>query len=45
MLGVAEGLTAGFLSIGYVDLVAFATMLVVLLIRPQGLSKWGKSGV
>ena len=45
MLGVAEGLTAGFLSIGYVDLVAFATMLVVLLICPQGLSKWGKSGV
>ena len=45
MLGVAEGLTAEILSIGYVDLVAFATMLVVLLIRPQGLFKWGKSGV
>lgn len=43
MLGVAEGLTAGFLSTGYVDLVAFATMLVVLMIRPEGLSRWGKA--
>ncbi len=43
MLGVAEGLTAGFLSLGYVDLVAFATMLVVLMIHPEGLSTWGKS--
>lgn len=41
MLGVAEGLTAGFLSTGYVDLVAFVTMLVVLMIRPEGLSQWG----
>jgi branched-chain amino acid transport system permease protein len=43
MLGVAEGLTAAFLSTGYVDLVAFATMLIVLMIRPEGLSQWGKS--
>jgi branched-chain amino acid transport system permease protein len=43
MLGVAEGLTAGFLSTGYVDLVAFATMLIVLMQNPEGLSKWGTS--
>jgi branched-chain amino acid transport system permease protein len=43
VLGVAEGLTSGFLSIGYVDLVAFITMLMVLMVRPEGLSKWGKT--
>jgi len=43
ILGVAEGLAAGFLSVGYVDLVAFVTMLVVLMIRPEGLGRWGKS--
>lgn len=43
ILGVAEGLTAGFFSTGYVDLVAFATMLLVLMVRPEGLSKWGKA--
>lgn len=43
ILGVAEGLTAGFLSTGYVDLVAFVTMLMVLMVRPEGLSKWGKA--
>jgi branched-chain amino acid transport system permease protein len=45
MLGVAEGLTAGFLSADYVDLVAFTTMLMVLMIKPEGLSSWGKSVV
>lgn len=45
MLGVAEGLTAGFLSTGYVDLVAFVTMLAVLMVRPEGMSRWGKSRV
>ena len=43
ILGVAEGLTAGFLSAGYADLVAFVIMLIVLMVRPEGLSKWGKS--
>ena len=43
ILGVAEGLTAAFLSVGYADLVAFITMLIVLMVRPEGLSKWGKS--
>lgn len=43
ILGVAEGLTAGFISTGYVDLVAFVTMLLVLMVRPEGLSKWGKA--
>ena len=43
ILGVAEGLTAGFLSTGYVDLVAFVTMLAVLMVHPEGLSQWGKS--
>jgi hypothetical protein len=42
---VAEGLTAGFLSTGYVDLVAFVTMLAVLMVHPEGLSQWGKSRV
>jgi branched-chain amino acid transport system permease protein len=38
ILGVAEGLTAGFISSGLTDLVAFVTLIVVLLVRPQGLS-------
>ena len=45
MLGVAEGLAAGFLSTRYIDLVAFVTMLIVLMIKPDGLARWGKSGV
>lgn len=43
ILGVAEGLTAGFISTGYVDMVAFVTMLVVLMVHPEGISQWGKS--
>ena len=43
ILGVAEGLTAGFLSTRWVDVVAFGTLIVVLLIRPEGLSGWGRS--
>lgn len=43
LLGVAEGLTAGFLSTGIVDVVAFATLIVVLLINPEGLSRWGRA--
>jgi branched-chain amino acid transport system permease protein len=40
-LGVAEGLTAAFISTSLVDLVAFATMIAVLLVRPEGLGRWG----
>jgi branched-chain amino acid transport system permease protein len=43
VLGVVEGLTAGFLSTGYVDIVAFGTLIVVLLLKPDGLSRWGHS--
>ena len=42
ILGVAEGLTAGFLSTGWVDVVAFGTLIVVLLVRPEGLFAWGR---
>jgi branched-chain amino acid transport system permease protein len=38
ILGVAEGLTAGFISGGLTDLVAFITLIAILLARPQGLS-------
>lgn len=38
LLGVAEGLTAGFISSNLTDLVAFVLLIVVLLARPQGLS-------
>jgi branched-chain amino acid transport system permease protein len=38
ILGVAEGLTAGFLSSNLTDLVAFVLLIAVLLARPQGLS-------
>lgn len=43
ILGVAEGLVAGFLSTGYVDVVAFVTLIVVLLIQPEGLARWGRA--
>jgi branched-chain amino acid transport system permease protein len=37
ILGVAENLGAGYLSSGYKDAVAFAILIVVLLVRPKGL--------
>ena len=37
LLGLAESFTAQFISSDYVDAVAFAVMLVVLVVRPQGL--------
>jgi branched-chain amino acid transport system permease protein len=43
ILGVAEGLTAGFFSSGYVDMVAFGTLIVVLLVKPDGISHWGRA--
>lgn len=36
-LGVAEKLAAGFISTAYGDTMAFAILMVVLFIRPQGL--------
>jgi branched-chain amino acid transport system permease protein len=37
VLGVAEAMAAGFLSTSYADLVSFGVMVLVLLLRPQGL--------
>ena len=38
MLGVLENLVAGYVASGYRDAVAFVVLLLVLLIRPQGLA-------
>lgn len=37
VLGVTEALAAGFISSAYKDVIAFVVMIVVLLLRPQGL--------
>jgi branched-chain amino acid transport system permease protein len=34
---VTEALAAGFISSAYKDVIAFLVMIVVLLVRPQGL--------
>lgn len=37
VLGVTEAWAAGFISSAYKDVIAFAVMIIVLLIRPEGL--------
>lgn len=37
VLGVTESLAAGFISSAYKDVIAFVVMILVLLVRPQGL--------
>lgn len=37
VLGITESIAAGFISSAYKDVVAFVVMILVLLIRPQGL--------
>ena len=37
LIGIAESLAAGYLSYAYKDAIAFVVMVVVLLVRPQGL--------
>lgn len=37
VLGITESIAAGFISSGYKDVIAFVVMIIVLLIRPQGL--------
>jgi branched-chain amino acid transport system permease protein len=41
-LGLAEAMTGGYVSSGYQDAVAFAVILAVLFVRPQGL--FGRAG-
>jgi len=37
ILGLTEALAAGYISVEYKDAIAFAMMVLVLLLRPQGL--------
>jgi branched-chain amino acid transport system permease protein len=37
VLGVSESMAAGFISSAYKDVIAFLVMIVVLLVRPEGL--------
>jgi branched-chain amino acid transport system substrate-binding protein len=42
VIGIAEQLTAGYLSADYRDAITFAILIVVLLLRPQGLFGSGR---
>jgi branched-chain amino acid transport system permease protein len=37
VLGVSEGLTAGYVSSSYRDVVAFAVLVTILVVRPRGI--------
>ncbi|RNC68765.1 MAG: branched-chain amino acid ABC transporter permease [Desulfuromonadales bacterium] len=43
ILGILESLGAGLFSSGYKDAIAFVILLVILLVRPQGLFKKGET--
>ncbi len=42
LLGVMEGLSAGYLSSGYKDALAFLVLILILLWRPEGLISRGR---
>jgi branched-chain amino acid transport system permease protein len=42
LIGIAEQLTAGYLSADYRDAITFAILIVVLLLRPEGLFGSGR---
>lgn len=37
LLGVLEGFTGGYIGMAYRDMIAYALLLIVLLVKPQGL--------
>ena len=37
MLGIVQSLSTGFVPAGYMNVVAFVILLIVLYFRPQGL--------
>ncbi|MBI3516855.1 MAG: branched-chain amino acid ABC transporter permease [Proteobacteria bacterium] len=43
LLGLAEALTAGYVSSAYKDAIAFVAILAVLFVRPSGLLSLGRS--
>jgi branched-chain amino acid transport system permease protein len=43
IVGVLESLGAGLVSSGYKDAIAFIILLIILLIRPQGLFGKGEA--